>query len=190
METITFKDVEKAYHKWAWHFQNNKFEHWELINGAWLCGKIRNWPKSDIKKASMRIKNDMIDYMRSVTDYRICRKREKRGLSFSSERCFTSIMKNIKGEDEDNIPVIANGFVLDKNVEKMELRDFVNFVIKSIYMTKAERLLLKLMYIGGYSQKEAAKICGYHEARSSQLHSSLMLRLRARFNNSDLKYII
>ncbi len=38
---------------------------------------------------------------------------------------------------------------------------------------------MKLMYIGGYCQREAGEVCGVAESRVYQIHSNIMMRLRA-----------
>ena len=183
MKTLTFEQVESAMYKWAGIFQNNQFEYWELINEAWLNGKVRFLPQSKIKFASNRIKCDMIHYMRKQSGCRKRKQRETKGIKYKS------------------LPYMINfsdiGYYTNKHLSKSkdvyfeieskkslqqtdyEQRDFFDYIVNSIYMTRTEKLIMKLYYLGCYSMKKIGKICGLRESRISQLHSSIIERLRA-----------
>jgi len=180
MKTITFEQVEPALHKWAGILENNRFEHWELINSAWLYGKVRLLPSSKIKYASARIRYDMIDYMRNELKSRRRRQRETRGIkykhlpymnNFSDMECFFDNGKRMNMDDD----------AFEINCEKLkglEEKDFFDYIINSMYMTKIEKIIIKLCYLEDFTQKEIGKVCGCSESRISQLHKRIMERLK------------
>ncbi len=183
METITFEQVEKSFHKWAGIFSNqfSRFEKWELINSAWLYGSIRLLPQAKIKYASARIKFDMIDYMRKETQYRRRKQREATGVLYNH----LPYMFNFSYLDSiaANREVGENPFYIEdvlsyKGVVEIERRDLVDFIMNSIYMTRTEKLIMVLYYKESLSMKVVGKVCGLDETRISQIHSSLIVRLK------------
>ena len=174
--TLTFEQVENHFHKWAHIFQNNMFEHWELINSAWLEGKVRFLPQSKIKFASYRIRCDMIDYMRFTLKSRRRKKRERRGKHFPYINNFSDMYKN-NGCNTIH-PIKFEDMLKAKNID-IERKDLIHFLTNHSSLTMREKLIMKLMYIGGYCQREAGEVCGMTESRVSQIHTNIMMRLRA-----------
>ena len=180
MKTLTFEQVESAFHKWAGILSNNRFEYWELINAAWLMDRgVRSLPQSKIKFASARIKYDMIAYMRKELKSRRRKQRETVGKRFKHLPYMINFSDmgevNQKSSDGEYSPF--DSLLESPQIDNCEQKDFMNYIMNCISMTRTEKLIMKLCYMEGYTQKEIAKICGWTESRISQLHSNLILRL-------------
>lgn len=171
---LTFEQVLPHMHKWAAYFRNRRFDHWELINSAWLHGRVRFLPQSKIKFASMRIKGDMIDYMRKETKHRKRKLKQKNGQPFAKIRNFTSIF----GDEEDVAGLFSHALSTKNNQFNIEQKDFVEFVTNTFFMTREEKLIVKLYYLEGFTQEMVAKVCGLHATRISQIMTNLTRRLR------------
>ena len=184
MKTLTFEQVKPVMHKWASIFQNNQFEKWELINEAWLNGKVRFLPQSKIKLASNRIRCDMIDYMRVQSGGRRRKQRETKGILYKHLPYMINFSE-IEHHRNKHISKSFKDFYFSTADKKSiwqtdyEQRDFFDYILNSIYMTRIEKLIMKLYYIDCYSMKEVGNICGYDESRISQLHMNIIERLRA-----------
>ena len=182
MKTIKFEQVEPAFHKWAGIFENNQFEHWELINSAWLEGKVRFLPHSKIKFASARIKYDMIDYMRRRDGCRRRKSRETIGkkykhlpymINFSDVKSF---YRSEIGSENSSFESLQE----NPQMDILEQKELVDFIINSIFMTRTEKLIMKLYYIDGLLQEEIGKVCGYEESRISQIRRGVIERLKTK----------
>ena len=125
---LSFEQVEPAFHKWARFFVNKRFEYWELINAAWLEGKVRFLPKSKIRFASKRIKLDMIDYMRRTSMHRRIRIRLSKGKTFP----FTNNFSDIWPPMEDGDPFETS--LMAKNTDDVEQKDFIEFIMNTFFI--------------------------------------------------------
>ena len=173
--TLTFEQVESHLHKWAYILENNRFEHWELINSAWAYGKVRFLPQSKIKFASWRIRQDMIDYMRKELKYRRWQTAQKSGRAFPHIYNFTDIMGRNEEESNESLVIVDK----DDFMEEFEQKDLIDFVINSIFMTRLEKLIMKLYYVDEFTNEETGKVCGLHATRISQIRGNLIERLKA-----------
>lgn len=171
--TLTFEQVESHLHKWGKVLSNNRFEEWELINSAWLYGKIRFLPQSKIKFASLRIRYDMLDYIRRVS------KSRERQLALKKGRAFP-VFYNFS----DTIPIspVEDGEAFETTLEAknigIEQKDLIHYLTSHPSFSRLEKLIMKLMYIEGFSQVLTAKVCGFHFTQISQMHTNIMARLR------------
>jgi RNA polymerase sigma factor (sigma-70 family) len=205
-ETLRFEQVEDSFHKWAGRLSGRKFEHWELINSAWLYGKVRFLRQSQIKFASMRIKYDMIDYMRRETfdNARKAKRAEVResrikqcaeidgkedeigveqepGSGGKGGRCFyvktfSDIVFRQNRQNGDSKEVPFDIEIFDDCLTGR--KDFINTIIKKLIMSRTEKLFLKLYYVENFTLKEIGKVCGLHESRISQIKSSIIKKLK------------
>lgn len=160
--TLTFEQVEPAFHKWANYFSNNYFAKWELINSTWLYGTVRFLPQSKIKLASKVIKCDMIDYMRAISGIR-------RKSCFHNE---TDLRPKIEGRNEFLNTIKLAG-------EDIERKDLVRYLTSHPSFSRIEKLAMSLLYIEDLSQEDTARACGCSPSRISQIHTNIMSRLRA-----------
>ena len=175
--TLVFEQIESHFHKWARFFCNRRFEYWELINSDWLYGRVRFLPKSKIKFASYRIKCDMIDYMRDTSKLRCREQRESKGKHLPYMISFSDIF--FMDNNSKSHPIRFEDTLESENNIDVEQKDLINFLTNHSSLTRQEKLIMKLMYINGYCMKEAGKVCGVGEARVSQIHANIMMRLRA-----------
>ncbi len=168
-QTVTFEEIKLAMLKWAYYFANRRFDPWELINSAWLYGKVRFLPKSKIKLASKRIKWDMIEYMRLRDGLKSRRFAESQGRHIPD----TNNLSDIGPEDED-----FTSYLPAKNPD-IDAKDTLDFITNHPSLSRTEKLILKLYYIQGFYQQEIAKIIGVSEGRISQVRTDLLKRLEA-----------
>lgn len=172
--TLTFEQIEPTFHKWAKILSNKDFEYWELINSAWAYGKVRFLPQSRIKYASLRIRYDMIDYMRSVTHNRKRQRRVKKGETFPFIHKFSDITIRSPAEDGS-----AFETTLRAKVEDIEQKDLIKYLTSHPSLSRREKLIMKLRYIQGYTLAEIGKVCGTTQSRIAQIHSNLIERFRS-----------
>lgn len=171
--TLNFEQIKPQFHKWAKFFCNKNFEYWELINSAWLYGKVRFLPQSKIKLASKRIKYDMMDYMRDISLSRRIAIRLSKGKTFPFINNFSEMTPQIEGGDgfETTLKV--------KDDVNSEQKDLMNFLTNHPSLSRTEKLIMKSMYLGGCNKTETAKALGLHPTRVNQIHSNLMARFRS-----------
>ena len=175
---LTFEQIELSFHKWAHFFENKYFEHWELINSAWLDGKVRFLPQSKIKYASYRIKCDMKDYMRRISLSRRKQVRLSKGKTFPSMINFSDLASIPYLENDGAHPLKFEDILRTKNID-IGSNDFVHFVTNHSSLSRQEKLIMILMYIEGFTQREAGEVCGVVESRVNQVHTNIMARLRS-----------
>jgi RNA polymerase sigma factor (sigma-70 family) len=146
--------------------RGRRFEFWELVNAAWAKDKgVRLMPKSKIKWASLRIRYDMIEYIRDETEIRRriqCLTRGKPlpwmfnfsvlNETLADGRKFEDIMENPHAE-----------------VPNLEQKDIVNYLLNHSGLARDEKLAMKLHYLDGFTQKETGRIIGITASRVSQL---------------------
>lgn len=172
--TLRFEQIEPHFHKWAGNLCNKYFDYWELINSAWLYGRVRFLPQSKIEYASYRIKCDMIDYMRKTSLSRRRQLRLSRGKTFPFINNFSDISSRLPIKDGDPFEAILKA----RNVD-IEQKDLIHFLTNHSSLSKREKLIMKLMYIDGYNQREVGRVCGLAESRINQIHTNLMARFRS-----------
>lgn len=170
---LTFEQVEPALHKWAKILSNNRFEEWELINSAWLDGKVRFLPQSKIKYASRRIRYDMVDYIRKESSSRVKQRMLNRGLMVPSFYNFSYTTFMSPKED-------GCAFETTLEAENIDIgqKDVVRYLTSHPSLSRVEKLIMKLTYIENLSQEDIGKACGLHASRVSQIHINIMARLR------------
>jgi len=173
--TLTFEQVESHLHKWAQilsSYTDGRFEIWELINSAWADGKVRLLPQSKIKYASHRIRWDMIDYIRRKTESRRQQNWSRAGRKWPKSYHFSALESNEQRRTAfiETFPAIS---------EDLERKDTINYLVNHPSLSGCERLLMKLLFIDGYTQTETARILGYHESWVSLHKKSIIKRLKA-----------
>jgi len=173
---LTFEQIEPHFHKWARFFCNRSFDYWELINSAWLYGKVRFLPQSEIKYASYRIKCDMIDYMRTTLRTRYRQWAAKKGKYYPYINNFSDMF--FKDSGSISHPIRFEDTLEAKDID-IEQKDLIRFLTNHSSLTRQEKLIMKLMYIEGYCQREAGEVCGVGESRVNQIHTNLMARFRS-----------
>lgn len=163
---LTFDEIKPAMHKWAHHFQNREFEHWELINAVWAMGAVQKL--SHINFASGRIKYDMIDYMRTASGSRTPNKHKT--LSGA-----VSINSKINEDQEfgDTMACIAS---------PAEIDDLFALVLKGL--NRREKLIIKLKYCEGFTQDDIAEVVGCTGSMISLSLTSLHKRIRIKLKNT------
>ncbi len=162
---LTFKELESALHKWAHHFQNDRFEHWELINQVWMMGNIQKLKY--IKFASQRIKWDMIDYMRASDKTKTKKRCEEKGKHFPRQYSISTF----PSAEDDN----GTGALRDKICkQKLNMEDCLNVIFEKC--SRTIKLMMKLKFIDGFQFNEIAKILGYHPTRITQLYTEIIIR--------------
>ena len=154
---FTLEDLEPALHKWAYHFQDNRFEHWELINEVWLRGNIQKVPH--IKQVSQKIKWEMISYMREQSKYRLKGQRENRGELFPKMNNMSYFYRGDREDDELRFGEAIETIDWQKDYD---IKDYFDFVLKGL--TCEEKLIIKLRCFEDYTFPHIDKITGRRTA--------------------------
>ncbi len=164
---LTFEQLKLTLHKWAHHFQNEKYEHWELINAVWAMGSVQ---KLHINLASKRIKYDMMDYMRSQENFRR-RQRDEDGGVFVPK--YIS-MQTLIGDDCEFLET------LECRVERNsgDTEDYFNWIVSGF--SRREKLVVKLYFIKNFTMAEISRVIGVTESRISQILTNSLKRIRVR----------
>ncbi len=74
----------------------------------------------------------------------------------------------------------TDGSELDDHVHRQELKEILAELISKL--PEREKLILSLYYYEELTMKEIGQILGYTESRISQLHTSILLKLRTRLS--------
>ena len=168
---LTYEQLKPSLFKWAGKYQNNQFEFWELINAAWLGGRIQKIQNR--RYISVAVRCAMVDYMRGVTKSQERKRRAKKGIFYPHEYNFTSVeIVSDGGHDKG----------LGKNIEssedsykKVDEEDYFNQLMKGF--TRREKLIIRLRYKERFTLREIGKIVGVNESYISVVHTELMKRL-------------
>jgi RNA polymerase sigma factor (sigma-70 family) len=171
---LTYEQLAPSLYKWANIFacKFNEFERDELVNAVWEIGRIQKL--KNIKFASRRAKNDMIDYMRRKTDLRIVRRWEEKGKNYPKKVSLQKMMEN----KESDKPFQTLQCKTDPGPAEIDTKDLFEQLCKGL--DRHDTLILKLMFFEEMNQEEIAKIVGVTESRISQRTANLLLRTRAK----------
>lgn len=177
-ETVTFEQVEPHFHKWANFFCclfRGRFEIWELINSTWAYGKVRFLPQSKIGFASKRIRMDMLDYIRNETKYRRQQNRLRRGKKLPKVIPFSVLEKYLTGH---RCSFADTRYPSASNAEDSKKKDLVQYLINHPSLSPREQLIMHLIYVDGYNQREAAEQCGFSASLICQMQKSILERFK------------
>jgi RNA polymerase sigma factor for flagellar operon FliA len=72
--------------------------------------------------------------------------------------------------------------------DEIQRRDLKNLITKGL--TRAERLILILYYYEEMTMKEIGATLDLSESRVSQMHSSIIMRLKAQMANKDKEFVV
>ena len=153
MAKVTYEDCKYSLHKWAAYFyvrSGCRFDYWELINSAWAYGSVRKLDTSKRRFISIRVRWDMVAYMRDIDNLR------KKGINLRP------LM------DGQQIPDV-------KSIESNELQ---SDILGLVALSRAEKLIIRLYYFDNYTNKEVGKVVGVSGSRISQIRKNLIRRLR------------
>jgi DNA-directed RNA polymerase specialized sigma subunit len=172
---ITFEQVEPTLHKWGQYYfrlYRGVFEVWELINAAWADGGVRHLPQSKLKLASKRIRWDILHYIRKETKFRYQTRWNK------SDRHWPKFyhISALDNTEEDEQLFVETYETPGKDSEQ---KDLVSSLVNHPSLSRREKLLMRLIYIEGYTCKEAGGVCGYTESWIWQLRENILERLKA-----------
>lgn len=173
---LTFEQLKPALHKWAIHFQSNKYDRWELINAVWEMGNVQKLP---VTLASMRIKFDMIDYMRGEENFRRRQRDDARGVFVPK---YISAQTLIGDECE-----LLELLEAPNKLGDVDTDDYFGWLVKGF--SCQEKLAIKLRFIKNLSIAEIGRAIGLSDARIFQILINLLKRIRVRLvaDNPDLR---
>ncbi len=157
---LTFEQLQPALHKWARHFQNNRFDHWELINAVWEIGQVQKL--NCIKFASARVRYDMIDYLRKQ-------------LGRSPKPYTNSLSYYDYSEDatiEESLEDKANRF------QQIETNDYFKILLEGF--TRREKIAIRLRYELDYEHSEIAKVIGVSNSMVSLIMAQVHKVIKAK----------
>ena len=104
----------------------------------------------------------------------------------------SSVSLDNKYNDEGGKDICEIDVIKDKKSEsplkEAQKRDLKNFI--TMGLTSAEYLIVILYYYEEMSMKDIGLTLDLSESRISQMHSSILARLKARLNNREKEFII
>lgn len=176
MNNLTFEQLKPALHKWAHHFQNEKYEHWELINAVWVMGSVQ---KLHINLASRRIRFDMIEYMRKEENFKRRKRDEANGVFVPK----VASLNFLVAEDVEFINTIEG----HKGPCRSDTEDYFNWAVKGF--NRREKLVVKLYFIDGLNLAEIGKTAGYTESWACVVLKKVLGKIRHKLllDNPELK---
>ncbi len=98
---------------------------------------------------------------------------ELRGLSLLPQSLTDMADKGLHPEK-----LVTDGSELDDHIHRQELKEILTELISKL--PEREKIILSLYYYEELTMKEIGQILGYTESRISQLHTSILLKLRTR----------
>ena len=175
---LTYPQVALALHKWAFKYQSNDFEYWELINAVWAKGDVQKLEHEQF--ISGRVKWDMIDYMRSIHDFRRDRRKEAADKHIERQYSMNQLLDNAEIGD----------FIENKTAEpvqsSLETKDYFDWLARGL--SKNEAILLKMRFIDEQKLKDIALILNMTESRVSQVLSQLLIRLKHKLTRNNYNH--
>ena len=157
-DRLAFEQLQPALHKWARHFRNNRFQHWELINAVWGMGRVQKL--KHIQYASARVRYDMIEYIRKQLG-RTPKPYTHNLIHYDHEK---DIEENLR--DKHNV------------FQQIEISDFFEVLLKGF--SRREKIAIRLRYELDFAQPEIAKVMGVTQSRVSQIlaHTHEIIKAR------------
>lgn len=161
---LTYEQIQPTLHKWARHYSNNRFDYWELINQVWAMGNVQQL--EHIKFASDRIKYDIIDYIRSETGCRRCKKNQVNEIPLS--QLISDEMQ------EDRLSCLQQ----KPKTPEFETLDLFNALLKDLpYISK---IVIILRYVYGFQQLRIAEIIHRNPSRACQIEADALKAIKAK----------
>ena len=173
---LTYEQLAPAMYRWAIHFAGRfrQFEIHELINEVWQKGKIQKL--ENIKFASKRARNDMIDYIRNETKFRkpkIDRRYKIKTKSALRIPNMTSVESRMP--PGSSILSILKARI-DPRTAEVDTKDLFRRLCRGLKPLDA--LALKLWVVVGYNQHEIARITGYKASYISLRLKSILPEIK------------
>lgn len=122
---LELKDIIRYLHYYAFRFENNRFEHWELINEAWIVVH----GLKHIEFASQGIRWAMISYRRRENQHR------RHGSS-------TATVLPLETDAGINKLVIKMTAVPSRHTPEMDNLDTIGWLANNAQLSTDERILL------------------------------------------------
>ena len=167
---LAFEQIETHLHKWARHFSNNQFDHWELINAVWAKGGVQKLP--NVKLASARIRYDMLDYIRVMAQTRV----RARDENYPKAVNFSSLAGMAEDDNHDNKQMDSIGSIEDS--QKLDTKDYFDWALRGL--TREEKLVIILRYQCDYTVEEIGKVVGVTPSMISIICKSVLKRIKAK----------
>lgn len=150
----TFEELFDLYDRWARRYGKGKYDYWELISEAWLCGRAKY--AKNRRHASNNIRCAMIDYMRRVEGRRGTHRNE------GFQKIFRSLSLDTEYKEDVNFY---------SSLEAGSKPDLEHLFRN---LSRREALSVKLRFFGGFKIYEIPKITGY----STAFYFTGMIKLR------------
>lgn len=163
MMLYTYQQLAPFLHRWAFHFQNRKYDHWELVNSAWLSRRVQKL--KNLLFASASIKYAMIEYMRSEEKSRVHTKQRPQFISLPDDIGLLKVTNNREINDY-----------------KVETVDFFDWLTRGF--SKTDRLIIKRLYIDGWSRADCARELMLSQVWLSLIHKSLLKRMKEKLGGN------
>ena len=158
--SLTYSELLPFLKKWARIFSNEKYEKYELINGVWLRGKVQR--VDSIKKASFKVKCEMLDYIRL-----------EEGSRKHIRKFFRTNTLGVK-EEFDLLRVAEQ---INEEERLIDNRDELAFLIKEAQLDFQEQYLLKLFYWENKTLNQIGSITGFSAAWIGELLNRSVYKL-------------
>ena len=138
---FSYDELAPFLHKWANYYANEKYDKWDLIMIVWLKGNLQKL--DTIKKASLRVRYDILDFLRS-----------EEGANRKVKCRFVSLGDFIGFEKPANYD----------ELERIETRDYVWNLLRKAQLTFCEQEVLFMYYWKNMHLTQIATIVGHsHE---------------------------
>lgn len=164
---IPYENISARLHKCAHRYQCNFFEHWELVNEAWIAVH----QMSNIKLVMLAIPYRMIDYMRRETQYRFRRNHNKGG---GKRIGFISLYHPVGIEGMTIKDVIENPKCYNGDTDNI---DTINWLMCHSGLSMRDRLILDMRFHKGMTCKEIGAAVGIDKNFVSQQFRLIKLKM-------------
>lgn len=138
---LPYNTIEPFLHYYAGHFQSNRFEHWELVNHAWIT--IRDLENPAFASAGIRW---AMQYYKDRQYRQDHRGKEK------------SVIQSI--DEEVGEGLFCKDFLTAPTDNRVEDCEHVCFLLHNTKLTPADKLLIDQRYFQSLTFKQIAKIYG------------------------------
>lgn len=176
---LAYEDIAGRLHNCAHRYENFMFEHWELVNEAWIAVHRMK----SVKLAMIAIPWRMIDYMRNENCFRLNRNRNRRDVGKTQIR-LTSLHQpiNYEGRMLKDVLESKKNFMHD-----VETRDTIDVIASHTYLTLDERMLLDQRFHKRMSWRDIAKTRSCKMGRIYYIRGCIIRMLQATVTRMNIE---
>jgi len=162
--SVAFSDCLPALFKWGRFYASNRHDVFELVSAVWLKGNVQKL--DDIKRVSLKVKREMMDYLRKEDGPR--------------RKCNSTFVEHFVSYEEGLVH--SN----DAQYEHVDVVDLVCHLMKESDLSLREQDVLELVFWKSMTVPEVAVFSGHSVEWCCLILNSALAKVKQAFVKSDL----